>query len=101
MLDLQDFLERNDFNVHFFEQDGEKCAEIEKWTDGGVDIILLLRPFTFEEFKKAVDEFDINDEIRINMQNKLYSESFTYTESVADFTAFHNDLKEIVENAEK
>ena len=47
---LQKFFEDEGFNVDIFEQDNQRCAEIEKWTDGGVDMIINLIPFTKEEF---------------------------------------------------
>lgn len=39
---LQDFFEKEDFQVHLFEQDNEQCGEVEKWTDRGVDMIFSL-----------------------------------------------------------
>ena len=51
---LQNFLEENGFTVYLTEQDNVQCAEIEKWTDGGVDMIIFLKPFTIEEFKSYV-----------------------------------------------
>lgn len=47
---LKNFFEEKDFNVHLTEQDGTQCAEIETWTNGGVNMILWLNPFTVEEF---------------------------------------------------
>ena len=35
--DLRDFFEEEDFLVHPFEQDGMQCAEVETWTNGGVN----------------------------------------------------------------
>lgn len=93
---LQSFFEENDFNVHLFEQNGEQCAEVEKWTDGGVDMIFTLCPFTKESFITSVNDFDIDEEIDLHRQGQDYKNAFTITQSVEDFTNFHNHLKEIV-----
>jgi flagellar basal body rod protein FlgC len=94
---LQEFFENNDFNVHLTKQDGVQCAEVEKWTDGGVDMVIWLSPFTAEEFKGYVKDFDVDEQIDLYRQDKLYKANFTITESVEDFTNFHNHLKEIAE----
>ena len=51
---LKNFFEEKDFNVYLTEQDGNQCAEVETWTNGGVNMILWLNPFTVEEFKRWV-----------------------------------------------
>lgn len=93
---LKDFFEANGFNVFLTKQDGNQCAEVENWTDGGVDMIIWLNPFTVEEFIKYVDDFDIDSEIETNRQDKTYVANFTITESVRDFESYHNNLKELV-----
>ena len=98
---LQDFFEEEDFNVHLFEQDGEQCAEVEKWTDGGVDMILTLMPFTKESFIERVNNFDIDEEIELHRQGQDYKNAFTIRQSLDDFTNFHNDLKEVVSKLEQ
>ena len=47
---LRQFFENEGFEVDLFEQDDHSCAELEKWTDGGVDMIITLMPFTKNEF---------------------------------------------------
>ena len=95
---LQDFLEANEFIVHLYEQDGIQCAEIEKWTDGGVDMNLNLNPFSKEEFINVVKNFDIDDEIMTNRQDSRYCADFTLTQSLKDFTKFHKKLKKVALN---
>jgi len=99
--DLKDFFENEDFNVYTFEQDDKKCAEIEKWTDGGVDMIITLMPFTKEEFIEYVKNFDIDEEIDIHRQDKLYKSHFTISDSLKDFTDFYNMLQDIAKKLEK
>lgn len=91
---LQKFFEENGFLVHLFEQDGLQCAEIEKWTDGGVDMIIVLDPFTGNAFMEWVKDFDIDGEIDLHRQDGRYRNSFTISESMKDFT----DFKVMLEN---
>jgi len=94
---LKAFFEKEEFNVFLTEEDNVECAEVEKWTDGGVDMIFWLKPFTADEFKKRVNDFDIDEEIDTHRQDKLYKSNFTISESLKDFTDFHNHLKEVAE----
>lgn len=93
---LQDFFENEHFSVHLFEQDDMQCAEVEKWTNGGVDMIITLIPFTIEKFIECVNVFDIDSEIDLHRQSEDYKRNFTISKSLKDFTDFHNHLKEIV-----
>ena len=98
---LTDFFEENDFNVYQFEQDGQQCAELEKWTYGGVDMIITLMPFSKDKFINYVNEFDIDEEIDVYRNDKQYKAGFTISQSLADFTEFHDMLKEVVEKLKK
>ena len=98
---LQKFFEDNDFNVYLTKQDGNQCAEIEMWTDGGVDMIIWLNPFTVEEFKSYVDDFDIDEQIDLHRQGKDYKNAFTIKESLKDFTDYHNHLKRVLKKLVK
>lgn len=93
--ELVDFFENEDFNVHLFEQDGKQCAEVEKWTDGGVDMVFTLMPFSADQFIERVDDFDVDEEIELHRQGDDYKANFTISESLEDFTNFHNHLKEV------
>ncbi len=48
--------------------------------------------------KTNYDKFirDIKEEIDLHRQRQDYKNAFTITQSVEDFTNFHNHLKEIV-----
>ena len=72
-----------------------QCAEIEKWTGGGVDMITNLYPFTVEKFKEYVNDFDVDEEIDFHRQDQRYKAVFTTSQSLKDFTDFHNHLKEL------
>ena len=98
---LTDFFEENGFNVYQFEQDGQQCAELEKWTSGGVDMIIALMPFSNDKFINYVNEFDIDEKIDFYRQDKQYKAVFTISQSLADFTEFHDMLKEVAEKLKK
>ena len=97
---LQKFFEDEGFNVDIFEQDNQRCAEIEKWTDGGVDMIITLIPFTKEEFIDYVNDFDVDDLIDTYRQDVNYKKNFTISQSLKDFKKFHSDLKKVVKKME-
>jgi hypothetical protein len=92
---LIDFFESEDFNVYLFEQDGEQCAEVETWTDGGVNMVFSLQPFCKKSFIDRVDDFEVDEEIDLHRQAQDYKDAFTISESVEDFTNFHNRMKEV------
>jgi len=98
---LRDFFETEGFNVNLFEQNNEQCAEIEKWTEGGVDMIIYLVPFTVEQFTEYVKDFEVDDEIDHHREMKDYKDNFTIAESLEDFTNFHNSLKDTLDKLEK
>jgi len=93
---LKDFFEKQGFLVHLFEQDKKQCAEVEKWTDGGVDMIFTLMPFTAEQFIECVNDFSVDEEIDLHRQEKQYKEAFTISESLKDFENFKKNLDEVV-----
>ena len=61
--DLQTFFEEEDFKVHLFEQDGQQCADIETWTNGGVNMNIVLMPFTKEKFIEYVNDFNVDEQV--------------------------------------
>ena len=97
---LKKFFEDNGFNVFLSKQNNVQCAEIEKWTNGGVDMIIWLNPFNVNEFKSYVNDFDVDEQIDTHRQDSRYKDAFTITESLKDFTDFHNDLKDVVTKLE-
>ncbi len=85
----------------FFEEQGfivyneEDCIELEKWTDGGVDMIITLDAFTKDSFIKWVNDFNIDEEIEMHRQDDSYKSAFTVRQSLNDFTSFHKHLKKV------
>ncbi len=98
---LEDFFIKHEFLVHPFEQDNQQCAEIEKWTDGGVDMNITLMPFTKEKFNEYVNSFDIDEEIDLHRQEKLYKDNFTISQSLTDFKTFRKHLKKVLKKLNK
>ncbi|MCK9544038.1 MAG: hypothetical protein M0R03_18620 [Novosphingobium sp.] len=95
---LVNVLECADFNVHTYEIGGEICAELETYTDGGVNMLITLEPFSVEELKNNVENFSIDEEIETNRLNADYRNMFTITNSVEDFTSFSEKLNRILES---
>ena len=93
---LKSFFEENDFNVHLCEQDGVQCAEVETWTEGGVNMIIWLNPFTIEEFEYYVNNFDVDGEIDLHREGKDYRNVFSIHDSLNDFDDFHDRLKDVL-----
>ena len=60
-------------------------------------MIHTLEDYTIEEFETMVDEFDVDEEIDLHREADLYKKHFTITQSVADFTDYHNRLKKVLQ----
>lgn len=56
---------------------------------------IVLAPFKAEKFVEWVNDFSVDEEIDLHRQDKRYKDAFTISASLADFTNFHNHLKEI------
>jgi hypothetical protein len=97
---LKEFFEENGFIVNIHDDIG--CAEVEMWTDGGVDMIINLQPFTKEEFIEYVEEyFNVDDEIDSHRQDQRYRNDFTITQSLKDFTKYHKYIKKVANKLKK
>lgn len=98
---LIDFFENADFKVHLFEQDNQQCAEVETWTNGGVNMIATLMPFNIKEFKRYVNNFNVDEEIDLHRQDERYKNAFTIKQSVKDFENFQKRLKKVKKDLKK
>lgn len=96
MKKLNNFFEENNFNVSLFKEENIKCAELETWTNGGVNMIIYLKPFTIKEFEEYVNDFDVDEEIELHRESQKYKNDFTIRESLTDFEEFHNRLKDVL-----
>ena len=48
-----------------------------------------------EELEKVAENFSIDDEIDLHRQGNDYKQAFSITESLKDFTEYHQDLQEL------
>jgi predicted nucleic-acid-binding Zn-ribbon protein len=94
------FEEHLNFAVHLHEQEGVMGAEVEDWTTGGVDMIAWLHPFTAEEFKEYVENFDVDEQIDLHRQAEDYRNAFTCRQSVNDFDHWEKRLKNSIQTLE-
>lgn len=93
--ELKKFFEANNFSVHLSKQDGNQCAEVETWTEGGVNMIIWLNPFTVDSFEQYVKDFDVDEEIDTHRQDPNYKSAFSVSDSLEDFTAYNERIKEV------
>lgn len=95
-LKFHDYLKKNDRCVYLYEQDGNICAEVENWTEGGVDMIIMLNPFSIEEMQNFYDNFDVDEEICVHREDERYRNNFTIRQSVNDFEEWLNELGDLI-----
>ena len=100
--------EKFGFNVYINNSNGvNNSLEIEKWTDGGVDMIHSLDFEDFrdlynvneieKELKKLAKDFSIDDEIDLHREGTDYRKAFTISESLKDFTEYSKELETLSE----
>ena len=92
---LTELFEANNFKVHQFQQDGKHHAELETWTDGGVNMIIILTPFTAKAFLDYVESYEVDELIDLYRQDPGYRNAFTIAQSLKDFRRFHKRLKRL------
>lgn len=90
---------------------GECGFELENWTDGGVDmpIVMDLRLCRSNPYDPAdilmvlqnfAENFDIDDEIKVHREGKDYKMVFSISESVEDFTDWLEGFEKMVNAVE-
>ncbi len=95
---LFEHLEENDRGVYLFEQDGNICAEVENWTDGGVDMVVTLMPFSIEALQEFYEGFEVDDEIDTHRQDERYRKAFRISDSVRDFEMWEKELEQLIDD---
>lgn len=98
---LYDYLEANGRRVYLFVQDGEMCAEVENWIEGGVDMIITLIPFSYDSLYEWWEGFDVDEEIDIHRQDKRYRSNFTIRNAVDYFEQWDRELEKLIDNFNK
>lgn len=107
ILKIVEAIETCGFSVSLYEEKGVICgAEIEAWTDGGVDMIHFIdlrgkdinNPDEWKEEIGAITAgFDVDEEIDVHRQGKDYCSAFTCRQSVEDFEAWDIKLRALAE----
>lgn len=101
------FLEEHGFAVSRYEENGKVVGiNFEDWTEGGVDMIHMLdgrrKDMTDEDWWKEevvsiYENFSVDEEIDLHRQAQDYRDAFTCRQSVHDFEAWEQRLKEMAE----
>ena len=90
-------------NFNYYED--EDIVELETWTDGGVNMFIIIYKDNntdyLQQLKDYVENFDIDEEIDLHRQDERYKKAFTIRQSIQDFTDFIDDLKNIITLLEK
>ena len=72
--------------------------ELEKWTDGGVDMFIYVNvDNVIDDFCEYAEDFDIDEEIEVHRQDKRYCSAFSIKESVEDFEKYKVLIETIAE----
>lgn len=79
----------------------DKTVELETWTDGGVNMHIILdneKESYLKQFENYINNFDIDEEIELHRQMKDYKNDFTIRESLEDFEAYKEWLANVHAN---
>lgn len=87
-------LEESNMRVHIGENGG---VELETWTNGGVNMFITLVDIKTDEdilrgLKEYKNNFSVDEEVMLYLQDKSYKEDFTIRESLEDFEDYLNHL---------
>lgn len=89
---------------HFGVHKTDNTIELETWTDGGVNMFVVLDDSEsntlFEQFKSHVDDFDIDEQIDMHREDRSYKSNFTLRSSLEDFESYLNRLESITQEIE-
>lgn len=80
----------------------EQIVELETWTNGGVNMHIVLRKDSdksyLQQFEDYLKNFDVDEEIEIHRQDAQYRNVFTIRESLQDFEAYKEWLSNVYAN---
>ena len=98
-------IQDNEFSIDIYEENKKECGlELERWTDGGVDMIPFLdfrdsnniNIFNiYEEIKRYARNFDVDEEIDMYREDEAYKNNFTYRESIKDFEDWQEKINKL------
>jgi hypothetical protein len=84
---LEAWLDHNDWRIYYYDIDGVQAATLERHTNLGTEFFLNLRPFTADEYRKAVNKISPADEAFI-----MWKCSNAYRDVMGDIRTACNDL---------
>ena len=102
-----DKLEKRSISIDEYTKNNKLCGyELNTYTYGGVNMILfldfrnsMLNPTNGDDFitmfKERINDIDIDEEIDLHRQEKLFRDCFSIKDSVKDFTNWKKDLIKI------
>ena len=80
----------------------DEIVELETWTNGGVNMHIVLRKDSdksyLQQFEDYLKNFDVDEEIEIRRQDEQYRNVFTIRESLQDFEAYKEWLSNVYAN---
>ena len=95
----------NNFYVSTINYSNGDYLALEAWTNGGVDMFIEIpknsKKTIIDELNNYINNFDIDEEIELYRQDKLYRSNFTITESLHDFQSWISWIKSIIKELEK
>lgn len=92
---LQEMFEEFGIPVFRTKMDGVECALLSTFTEGGVNMLIWLNPFTLKEFNRWCHDFDIDEEVDSYREMQDHRRAFTISENVVDFTNFIHSMRDI------
>lgn len=80
----------------------EQIVELETWTDGGVNMHIVLwkdnEGSYLKQFEDYLKSFDVDEEIELHRQDERYRNDFTIRESLEDFEIYNEWLSNVYAN---
>lgn len=95
--ELENFFLNEGFKIHKFEEGGELCADLEKETDLGINVLIPIIPFTSDGYVKAVRKFDIETEVEVARSVNAHAKVFSLEETTSDIEDFNYNLEELID----
>lgn len=107
LTDIFETIKISVFNVSVYEEDEKECGlEFTGWTSNGVQMchFVDLRgcenpydPYAFlDRFQAMVDGFDLDEEVRLHMQDSTFSSAFPFYNAVVELEKWQEDLRWLV-----
>lgn len=70
-----------------------RYAELEKYSDAGIDNIIVLEPFTIDSFEKFYNDYDVDEEIDLHREGESFRKAFTIRMALEAFEDWERTLE--------